>query len=106
MKDLPAKLGARIKEIRKARGWTQERLAEKAELSPRYLSRLEVGRQSASIETLARLAQALDVELWEVCDVAHAGTVKELHETVRQLIRELDGEKLRLAVKVLRAVVR
>jgi transcriptional regulator with XRE-family HTH domain len=106
MKDLARKLGARIKEIRKARGLTQERLAEQADLSPRYLSRLEVGQQSSSIETLARLARALEVELWELFDFGHAGTVKELQEALRKLMRELDEEKLRLAVKVVRAVAR
>jgi transcriptional regulator with XRE-family HTH domain len=49
MKDLPGRLGARIKEIRKSRGLSQERLAEKAEISPRFLSRLEVGQQSPEV---------------------------------------------------------
>lgn len=106
MKDLPGRMGARIKEVRKSRGLSQERLAEKAEISPRFLSRLEVGQQSPSIETLARLAEALGVELWELCDFGHEGTVKELQETLRKLIHESDERKLRLAVKVFRAVVR
>jgi|SRR5579884_661097 transcriptional regulator with XRE-family HTH domain len=106
MAGLSRKLGCRIKEIRRARGLTQERLAEQADLSPRYLSRLEVGQQSPSIEMLTRLARALNVEMWELFDFGHVGTMKELQETLSKLIRELDEEKLRLVVKVIRAFVR
>ena len=106
MKDLAEKIGARIKAVRRSRGMTQERLAEQAEISPRYLSRLEVGEQSPSIDTLGRLATALDVELWELFDFGHEGTQKELQNTMRKLVRESDEGKLRLAVKVFRAVVR
>jgi transcriptional regulator with XRE-family HTH domain len=106
MKNLAVRLGARIKSLRKSRGLSQERLAEKSDITPKYLSRLEVGQQSPSIETLARLAEALGVELWELCDFGHEGTVKELQETLRKLIHESDERKLRLAVKVFRAVVR
>lgn len=106
MKDLLLRLGGRIKELRKLRGLTQEVLAEQVEISPQYLSRLEVGLQSASIETLANLAKALNVDLSELCDSAHQGTVRELHHTLRNLIREADEQKLRLVVKVVRAMVR
>ena len=106
MKDLAGKIGARIKAVRKARRLTQERLAEQAEISPRYLSRLEVGDQNPSIDTLARLARALEIDLWELFDFGHEGTLKELQETVRRLVRESDEDTLRLAVKVIRAIVR
>jgi transcriptional regulator with XRE-family HTH domain len=106
MKDLLLRLGARIKELRKMRGFTQEAHAEQVAISPQYLSRLEVGLQSPSIETLAKLAKALNVDLSELCDSSHQGTVKDLHNTLRSLIREADEQKLRLVVKVVRAMVR
>lgn len=105
MKGLGEKLGARLKEIRKVRGFSQERLAEKVDISPRYLSRLEVGQKTPSIETLARLAEALEVQVWELFDYRHEGTMKELRETMRKLIQEGDERQLRLAVKVFRAVL-
>jgi transcriptional regulator with XRE-family HTH domain len=105
MKDLGKKLGTRIKKIRKSRGLSQERLAEKVDISPRYLSRLEVGQQLPSIETLAGLAEALEVQLWELFNFEHGGTVKELREAMRRLIQEGDEQRLRLAVKVFQAVL-
>jgi transcriptional regulator with XRE-family HTH domain len=106
MKNLTFRLGARIKALRKSRGFSQEQLAEKSEITPKYLSRLEVGQQSPSIETLGKLAEALNVELWELCDFGHEGTHKELQETLRKIIHESDEKKLRVAVKVFRAVTR
>lgn len=106
MKDLLIRLGARMKEIRKSQGLTQDDVAERADMSPRYLSRLEGGHQSPSVEMLARLAKALAVEIWELFDFGHIGARKEVEHTARTLIRQSDDERLRLAVKVLRAIVR
>lgn len=106
MKDLLHKLGARLKEIRKARGLTQEALAEKVDLTPQYLSRLEAGHQSPSIETVARLAEALDLELFEVFDFGHQGTVKEVRERLRKVLQESSEERLRLGLKLLHALSR
>ena len=104
MKDLLRNLGARIKEERKSRGLTQELLAEKLQITPRYLSRLEVGQQSPSIETLVKLAKVLEVELHELFKFGHLGTRKELRGKLLQLIRGLDERKLRLIVKLCQAV--
>ena len=106
MKDLLRGLGGRIKEIRKARGVTQETLAERIEMSPQYLSRIEGGHQSPSVEMLAKLADTLEVELWEFFDFGQPGTIKEFRETVRKVAQGANEEQLRMALKVFRAVVR
>lgn len=104
MKYLLKKLGARIKEERKVRGLTQEQLAEKIEITPKYLSRLEGGQQSPSIETLIKLTEIFDIELLELFDFDHIGTSKELRARLTKFINELDDQKLPVAVKVLKAV--
>ena len=106
MKDIPKKLGSRIKELRKRRKLTQEKLAEQTEISYRFLSRLEAGHQSPSIETLAKLAEALDVELWELFDFGHVADVQELRKTMRKLMQQGDEDTVRIAVKVMRAILR
>jgi len=106
MKDLLLKLGARLKEIRKARGFTQEALAEKVDLTPQYLSRLEAGHQSPSVTTVAKLAEALNVELWELFDLGHQGSVNEVRVKLRKLIQDSSEEKLRLGLKVFHALSR
>lgn len=43
-------IGIRIAEIRKQKGMTQESLAGKMEVSPKYLSSIERGKVSIGIE--------------------------------------------------------
>jgi transcriptional regulator with XRE-family HTH domain len=56
------RLGARLKAARKAKGWTQQDLADKTGLTPAFLSYLENGTRSGSLESLLKLAEALNVE--------------------------------------------
>lgn len=55
----------RITELRRDRGWTQEKLAEESNLSVRTIQRLESG-EDASLETLRLVAEALDVKMDEL----------------------------------------
>ena len=53
---------ARLRELREAVGLTQPQLAEKVGISPRQVSRLETGAQTATWPTVVALAQALGVD--------------------------------------------
>ena len=55
---------------------------------------------------LIKLANALEVEMWEMFDFGHEVSLKELRETMSRFLKELDEDKLRISVKLLRAVVR
>ncbi|HEX9016549.1 MAG TPA: helix-turn-helix transcriptional regulator [Chloroflexota bacterium] len=63
-------LGQKVKELRVSRGMTQQRLAEKAEVSHSLISALESGRRKyVSAQDIERLARALDVssgDLWRL----------------------------------------
>ncbi len=58
-----ARLGARLRDLRTARGWTQEELARRAHLSKSYLSRIEDGDRQPSLASLLSLAQAFETPL-------------------------------------------
>jgi len=58
-KKLLINLGNQIKTFRKARGLTQEQLAEMCDFDPTYISLLERGRRSPSFGTLCILASEL-----------------------------------------------
>ncbi len=57
------RLGARLRELRKERGWRLEDLAERTNLSRAYLSRLESGERQPSLGALFSVAQAYGVTL-------------------------------------------
>lgn len=52
----------RINEIRAARGLTYEELAEKADMSPSFVSLMARGKRNISLKNLAKLASALDCQ--------------------------------------------
>lgn len=56
-----------IAALRKQKGWTQEILAEKCNLSVRTIQRLESG-EDGNISTLNVIAQALDVKIGDLFD--------------------------------------
>lgn len=51
--------GANVFELRKAMGMTQETLAEKADISTRYLQSLEAGEYFPALPTLVKLKKVL-----------------------------------------------
>jgi len=60
-----ASLGRRIRQLRRERGLTQERLAIAAGLNRAYVGYIERAERQASVWTVARIARALDVDLPE-----------------------------------------
>ncbi len=57
------RLAMKVKALRKRKGMTQAALAFKAQLSPGYVARLEIGRHDPSLSTLLKLARALGVKV-------------------------------------------
>lgn len=56
-------VGPRLRAARQARGWTLERLAERAGMSASTLSRLESGKRQASLELLVPLTRQLGIRV-------------------------------------------
>jgi transcriptional regulator with XRE-family HTH domain len=53
--------GSRIRDLRVARGWSQERLAEVADLHRNYVGGIERGERNCALRTVHALAEALGV---------------------------------------------
>lgn len=53
--------GDRVRELRKGAGFTQEELADAAELDRSYVGSIERGERNLSIENVCRLANAIGV---------------------------------------------
>jgi len=70
-------LGDNIRVHRKRAGMSQEKLAEKADLHPVYLSTVERGVKTISFDALVRIAKALGVglgKLFRGCLPTKSGT--------------------------------
>jgi len=63
MDDLLQLLGKRIKEERKKRELTQEKLAELSGVTNTFISFIESGNKNASLKTIKKIADALQITL-------------------------------------------
>ena len=52
-----------LKTLRRAKGWSQTRLARESGVSQTYISDLEAGRSNPTVPVLKRLAAALGVRV-------------------------------------------
>ena len=99
-------IGMRIKEIRRSKGLSQEQLAEKADINSKYLSRMERGTENPTLDMFIKLANALEIEMWEMFDFGHVVSHKEIRGAIQNITKTADEPTLRLALKILRAVSR
>ena len=70
------KMGMRIRQVRKAKGWSQNELAEKCGISMSFLGHIERGSRIMSMETFSNICLALDAGadelLWGVANPSDA----------------------------------
>ena len=87
-------LGKRIKELRKNRGLTQEKLAELIHIETTSLSGIESGRHFPSLPTIEKISKYLDVEMKTLFDFKHLQTAKEMKNIIKSNIDKIDEQTL------------
>lgn len=104
--------GARIKEIRKERGMTQEDVAKIVNIEPTSYSRFERGERSATLDTIEKIAGALSVGLKDLFEFgalpspSPEQTVEEAKEECVRLLDEASEEEIKMLKIIMRAVLR
>lgn len=66
--NIKEKFGRKIKELRKEKNISQEKLANLAEIDRTYLPTIEKGERNVSIEVVEKLAKALGVRIKDLFD--------------------------------------
>jgi transcriptional regulator with XRE-family HTH domain len=66
--DVQQRFGKRLAELRKARGWSQEKLSLEAEIARSYLGGVERGKRNISLINICKLAQTLGLKPSELMD--------------------------------------
>lgn len=85
--------GKNIKRLRNEKGFTQEVLSEKIGLGEKYLSAIEIGAKWGSFDTLLALANALEVEPYELLLPQNKSLnydSRKTKELMKQLRKNLD----------------
>jgi len=63
--DIKISFGLRVRELRKAKGISQESLAFDADIDRTYMNSVENGKRNVSIMNVEKILQALDVSFSE-----------------------------------------
>lgn len=101
MKEYKQLLGARIRELRKKRGLTQSKLAEKIGIDPKHLSKIEVGSSYPSLYNLEKISKILNVRLQELFNFEHFEERETLLKEINQLVDSADYINLKMIYRVL-----
>lgn len=94
-------LGKWIKELRKSKGFTQERLSEIVGVDPKHLSRIECGKNDPSIDLITRISNALELELHLFFQTEHLKDKKALIKEINEVLEASPDENVRLFYKIL-----
>lgn len=102
---LNRRVGQRVRALRRLRRLTQEQLAERIERSVDTVSSIERGKVAPGLETLVRLATALEVTVLELLDVGTVRSVSPVRAGVMAEVMErlhgFDDHRLHLAARLM-----
>lgn len=108
--EIQALVGAKIRRIRKLRGYSQKEAAERIGSTDVYWGSVERGGRNVSLQSLSKIASALEVEVWELFQFQDIETDPEIHDRqqvaaiVHSLLMTRTLSEGKMALEVLRKV--
>ena len=66
--DVRERVGLNLQRLRRDKGFSQEELADRAQIHQTYLSGVERGRRNPTITVLQRIAEALDADITDLVE--------------------------------------
>jgi transcriptional regulator with XRE-family HTH domain len=66
--DVRERVGLNLQRLRRDKGFSQEELADRAQIHQTYLSGVERGRRNPTITVLQRIAEALDADIADLVE--------------------------------------
>ncbi|HDQ25621.1 MAG TPA: XRE family transcriptional regulator [bacterium] len=107
MSDIYAGIGKRIRELRLEKGMTQEILSERAGITANFLCLIEGGRKKASVATIGKLADAMNIPLKEFFDYSRsvpAGRFKKggYEKKLRIMLEDMDSAEQLMVMEVVK----
>lgn len=96
-------IGQRIKRMRKARGLSQENLAEFAEISTVHMSHIETGKTKLSLPVIVAIADALDVRVDSLLYDEPRSGVSIAVDEIAALLEDCDAKQTAFIADLVRA---
>ena len=88
MNEIPIEIVVRenIRSLRRQLGWSQELLAEKTGVSAPYITQIEIGKRTPSLDIVEKLASALGVEYKVLFDPQNSTGTTALEDFSKHLL--------------------
>lgn len=96
-------IGKKIRQIRVEKGFSQEELSEKIDISPRHMCTIENGNSFPSIETFIKIAEILEININEFFNLTPE-TNDKLRKDIYNLIQTSSVQELHLIKDIISAV--
>lgn len=92
-------IGPKIKEIRKRKKISQEKLAEMVDMNHRSIVRLENSYSKPSLETLNKIAKALNVKITDFFETETIKSRTEIIKDIQKCIDSMNDDELKMFYK-------
>jgi len=103
--DNKKKLGLRIKEFRKQRGFTQEQLAELVDMEQNSISVIESGRNFPTLVTLEKIADVLNVDISDFFNYDSFDDIDFIKMYTENKLKNMNENQLRQIYKYIKNVM-
>ena len=97
-------LGKRIRAERRRQDLTQEKLAEIAEISDSFMGHIERGGRTLSIETLAKLANALNMSIEYIVCGEHNYQPDMLPEEIHNSLNRMSSSQRKVFLNMMKTL--
>lgn len=93
--------GKRLKELRKSKNLTQEKLAEMVGFEPNHLTKIEGGKHFPQPEKLELLARVFDIQIKDLFDYEHKISKQSLKQKISDWLNEANQAEIEYIYKTI-----
>lgn len=97
-------IGQRIRKIRKAKGYSQEQLAEMTGISVTHMSHIETGNTKLSIEVFYNIVNALECSSDELLFELNKNSKAVIHSNISEIIDKCSVAELHLIYDTIKSL--
>jgi len=99
-------LGKRIRTLRRINDLSQEQLAEKANMSGKYVGEIERGQANITVDILEKISTVLNVEMSDLFDLEHEISRQELIPQINSLLDDADDQSIQTIFRIVKSILK
>jgi len=95
------RIGLKIRLLRTQKGFSQEALAERANISRVFISNVECGKKNTSLETVMAIADALSVQVTDIILEGTSAFAKDAENDPLRVLSDCSADELDFLLRLL-----